>query len=101
MTAPEGVTFEVPANTQVIVKGINKEVVGELAANIRGVRPPEPIKAKGFAMLVNLYAVKKVKLVNNNSCVENRSQQQATVILWDFSIKCFCLVCQLLFSVIC
>ena len=34
MTAPEGVTFEVPANTQVIVKGINKEVVGELAANI-------------------------------------------------------------------
>ena len=42
MTAPEGVTFEVPANTQVIVKGINKEVVGELAANIRGVRPPEP-----------------------------------------------------------
>ena len=39
MTAPEGVTFEVPANTQVIVKGINKEVVGELAANIRVVRP--------------------------------------------------------------
>lgn len=38
-------------------------------------------------MLVNLYAVKKVKLVNNNSCVENRSQQQATVILWDFSNK--------------
>ena len=46
MTAPEGVTFEVPANTQVIVKGINKEVVGELAANIRGVRPPEPYKGK-------------------------------------------------------
>lgn len=38
-------------------------------------------------MLVNLYAVKKVKLVNNNSCVENRSQQQAIVILWDFSNK--------------
>ena len=48
MTAPEGVTFEVPANTQVIVKGINKEVVGELAANIRGVRPPEPYKGKGI-----------------------------------------------------
>ena len=46
MTAPEGVTFEVPANTQVIVKGINKEVVGELAANIRGVCPPEPYKGK-------------------------------------------------------
>ena len=48
MTAPEGVTFEVPANTQVIVKGINKEVVCELAANIRGVRPPEPYKGKGI-----------------------------------------------------
>ena len=48
MTALEGVTFEVPANTQVIVKGINKEVVGELAANIRGVRPPEPYKGKGI-----------------------------------------------------
>mgnify|MGYP001063126488 FL=1 len=48
MTAPEGVTFEVPANTQVIVKRINKEVVGELAANIRGVRPPEPYKGKGI-----------------------------------------------------
>lgn len=36
------------ANTQVIVKGINKEVVGELAANIRGVRPPEPYKGKGI-----------------------------------------------------
>ncbi|EOJ27514.1 50S ribosomal protein L6 [Enterococcus faecalis] len=48
MTAPEGVTFEVPANTQVIVKGINKEVVGELAANIRGVRPTEPYKGKGI-----------------------------------------------------
>ena len=48
MTAPEGVTFEVPANTQVIVKCINKEVVGELAANIRGVRPPEPYKGKGI-----------------------------------------------------
>ncbi|UYY06153.1 50S ribosomal protein L6 [Enterococcus faecalis] len=48
MTAPEGVTFEVHANTQVIVKGINKEVVGELVANIRGVRPPEPYKGKGI-----------------------------------------------------
>ncbi|MCB5951661.1 50S ribosomal protein L6 [Enterococcus sp. BWT-B8] len=48
MTAPEGVTFEVPTNTQVIVRGINKEHVGELAANIRGVRPPEPYKGKGI-----------------------------------------------------
>ena len=46
--APEGITIEVPANTKVIVKGANKEVVGELAANIRGVRPPEPYKGKGI-----------------------------------------------------
>ncbi|MBE9389045.1 50S ribosomal protein L6 [Vagococcus salmoninarum] len=45
---PEGITIEVPANTKVIVKGANKEVVGELAANIRAVRPPEPYKGKGI-----------------------------------------------------
>jgi len=46
--APEGITIEVPANSSVIVKGISKETVGELAANIRGVRPPEPYKGKGI-----------------------------------------------------
>lgn len=46
--APEGITIEVPSNTSVVVKGANKEVVGELAANIRGVRPPEPYKGKGI-----------------------------------------------------
>ncbi|HFM5887936.1 TPA: 50S ribosomal protein L6 [Enterococcus faecium] len=48
ITPPAGVTVEVPANTQVIVKGANKEEVGELAANIRGTRPPEPYKGKGI-----------------------------------------------------
>ncbi|ASZ06461.1 MULTISPECIES: 50S ribosomal protein L6 [Enterococcus] len=48
ITPPAGVTVEVPANTQVIVKGANKEAVGELAANIRGTRPPEPYKGKGI-----------------------------------------------------
>lgn len=46
--AREGITVEVPSNTKIIVKGINKEHVGELAANIRGVRPPEPYKGKGI-----------------------------------------------------
>lgn len=46
--APAGVEIEVPNNTSVIVKGANKEDVGELAANIRGVRPPEPYKGKGI-----------------------------------------------------
>jgi large subunit ribosomal protein L6 len=45
--APEGITFEVPAQTQVIVSGIDKEVVGQVAANIRSLRKPEPYKGKG------------------------------------------------------
>ena len=47
-TPEEGVTVEVPANTRVIVKGIDKERVGALASNIRQVRPPEPYKGKGI-----------------------------------------------------
>lgn len=45
--APDGITFEVPAQTQVIVAGIDKEVVGQVAANIRSIRKPEPYKGKG------------------------------------------------------
>lgn len=44
----DGVTVEVPSNTQVVVEGFDKEKVGELAANIRAVRPPEPYKGKGI-----------------------------------------------------
>jgi large subunit ribosomal protein L6 len=45
--APEGIEFELPAPTQVIVRGIDKQKVGEIAAQIRKVRPPEPYKGKG------------------------------------------------------
>lgn len=47
-TPEEGLEVEVPSNTKVIVKGINKERVGALASNIRAVRPPEPYKGKGI-----------------------------------------------------
>ncbi|WP_432362141.1 50S ribosomal protein L6 [Sporosarcina sp. UB5] len=47
-TPEEGVEVEVPANTKIIVRGINKERVGALASNIRQVRPPEPYKGKGI-----------------------------------------------------
>lgn len=47
-TAPENVTFETPNATTVVVKGINKQVVGNLAADIRAVRPPEPYLGKGI-----------------------------------------------------
>jgi large subunit ribosomal protein L6 len=46
--APDGIEFEVPAPTQIVVKGISKQVVGEIAARIRKVRPPEPYKGKGI-----------------------------------------------------
>ena len=45
---PQGITFEVPVVTQVVVKGIDKQKVGQVAAEIRAVRPPEPYKGKGI-----------------------------------------------------
>jgi large subunit ribosomal protein L6 len=46
--APAGITFEVPVPTRVLVQGIDKEQVGEIAAKIRGIRPPEPYLGKGI-----------------------------------------------------
>ena len=46
--APDGISFEVPEPTKIIVSGIDKEVVGQVAADIRSVRPPEPYKGKGI-----------------------------------------------------
>ena len=46
--APAGIEFEVPQQTEVIVRGIDKQLVGEMAARIRRVRPPEPYKGKGI-----------------------------------------------------
>jgi large subunit ribosomal protein L6 len=49
--APEGISFEIPQQTRVIVKGIDKELVGQVAANIRSIRKPEPYKGKGVRYL--------------------------------------------------
>ena len=48
MTPPEGVTLEVPAPNKIIVNGYDKQKVGQFAAEVRGVRPPEPYKGKGI-----------------------------------------------------
>jgi large subunit ribosomal protein L6 len=48
MDPPSGIDFEVPQPTRVVVRGISKQVVGEVAANIRKKRPPEPYKGKGI-----------------------------------------------------
>jgi large subunit ribosomal protein L6 len=45
--APEGVTFEVPAPTRIVVRGVDKQLVGQVAADIRKIRKPEPYKGKG------------------------------------------------------
>jgi large subunit ribosomal protein L6 len=45
--APNGISFEVPIPTRIVVKGIDKEMVGQVAANIRKIRKPEPYKGKG------------------------------------------------------
>ena len=49
--APAGISFESPVQTRVIVKGIDKELVGQVAANIRAIRKPEPYKGKGVRYL--------------------------------------------------
>ena len=48
MTVPSGLTVEAVSNTEITVKGINKELVGEFAANVRKIRKPEPYKGKGI-----------------------------------------------------
>ncbi|MEZ6195999.1 MAG: 50S ribosomal protein L6 [Planctomycetota bacterium] len=45
---PDGVTCETPANTKIVLSGPDKQAIGQIAANIRGVRPPEPYKGKGI-----------------------------------------------------
>jgi large subunit ribosomal protein L6 len=46
-TAPEGITIATPTQTEIVVSGADKQRVGEVAAKIRGFRPPEPYKGKG------------------------------------------------------
>jgi large subunit ribosomal protein L6 len=46
--APDGIDFEVPEPTQIVITGIDKELIGQIAADIRAIRPPEPYKGKGI-----------------------------------------------------
>jgi large subunit ribosomal protein L6 len=54
---PEGITIEAPSQTEVVIKGIDKQRVGQVAAEIRGIRPPEPYKGKGVK-----YAGERIEL---------------------------------------
>ena len=46
--APEGITIETPSQTEIVVKGVDKQLIGQVCANIRAWRPPEPYKGKGI-----------------------------------------------------
>jgi large subunit ribosomal protein L6 len=57
LTAPEGVTLEVPQPNRIVVRGIDRETVGQVAAKVRAIRPPDPYKGKGIR-----YAGERFKL---------------------------------------
>jgi large subunit ribosomal protein L6 len=59
--APSGITFEVPSPTRIVVRGIDKEQVGQVAADIRALRKPEPYKGKGVRYLGEYVARKAGK----------------------------------------
>ena len=59
--APEGVTLEVPTQTEILIKGADKQVVGEAAAKIRSFRPPEPYKGKGVRYSDEVVVIKETK----------------------------------------
>ncbi len=58
---PEGITVETPSQTEIVVKGSNKQLVGEVAAKIRAYRPPEPYKGKGIRYADENVAKKEAK----------------------------------------
>ncbi len=58
---PEGVTIETPTQTEIVVKGIDKQQVGQVAAKIRGYRPPEPYKGKGVRYADEQVSLKEAK----------------------------------------
>ncbi len=64
MTIPEGIEVTVPRNTQIIIEGINKQVVGEFAANVRAIRKPEPYKGKGIKYKSEVIRRKEGKTAN-------------------------------------
>jgi large subunit ribosomal protein L6 len=59
--APEGITIETPTQTEVMIKGTDKQRVGEVAAKIRSFRPPEPYKGKGIKYTGEVISLKEVK----------------------------------------
>jgi large subunit ribosomal protein L6 len=58
---PEGITVETPSQTEIVVRGVDKQVVGQVAADIRSYRPPEPYKGKGVRYVGEHVVMKEAK----------------------------------------
>lgn len=58
---PAGITVESPVQTEILIKGVNKQLVGQVAANIRAYRPPEPYKGKGVRYANEVISLKETK----------------------------------------
>jgi large subunit ribosomal protein L6 len=58
---PEGISIETPSQTEIVVKGIDRQKVGQIAAEIRGIRPPEPYKGKGVRYVGEQITLKEGK----------------------------------------
>jgi large subunit ribosomal protein L6 len=58
---PEGVKVETPTQTEIVIKGIDKQKVGQVAAEVRGYRPPEPYKGKGVRYFGEVVILKETK----------------------------------------
>ena len=59
--APDGIGFETPTQTEVVVKGVDKQAVGQVAAKVRSFRPPEPYKGKGVRYADEVVSLKEAK----------------------------------------
>lgn len=59
--SPEGITIETPSQTEIVIKGVDKQVVGQVAADIRAYRPPEPYKGKGVRYADEHVVMKEAK----------------------------------------
>ena len=58
---PEGISIETPSQTEIVIKGIDKQQVGQVAAKIRSYRPPEPYKGKGIRYVDEFIILKEAK----------------------------------------
>ena len=80
LDAPENIQFETPNQTTIVVKGINKQQVGNLAADIRAIRKPEPYLGKGISTLTSISAARKARPVSNRKGNERKCLRREIVI---------------------